>query len=170
MSPSTELPASPTSIGDKIIFDSETLHDDLEITEVALNSDIEEDSCSVSYKAIPTSANRSSTSSVSFLDFDKDQEKKVSLPAMEIVIRNLGLIQQRLTKEPVKMKQPKLETSAVNYSMETPVDIEMYSSSLTQTVDLKTVPVNHLGPREQEEAGSPILKTHLITRLILILY
>ncbi|GAA5795759.1 hypothetical protein HPULCUR_001121 [Helicostylum pulchrum] len=148
---STDLPVSPTSLdNEKIIFNVETLYDE----EISLDSD------SVSYKAVPSSDSSScgsSTSSVSFLDFDVDPEKKkVSLPAMEIVIRNLGIIQQRLlTKEPVKSKQ-KDEKVAVNYSVETPVDIEMYTSSLSQTVDIKNVPVNQLGPREQEEADEPM--------------
>lgn len=155
---STELPVSPTSLdNEKIIFniESETLYDE---------------SDSVSYKAVPSSSSSrgsnssssSSTSSVSFLDFDIDppprEKKKVSLPAMEIVIRNLGIIQQRLlTKEPVKSNQ-KDDTVTVNYSVETPVDITMYTSSLNQTVDIKNVPVNQLGPREQEEAGKIIPK------------
>lgn len=120
----TDLPASPTSLNNKIIFE--------------YNDDIDDDDVSsVSYRALPTG---SDTSSV----FDENNETKVVLPAMEIVIRNLGLIQQQQT---VTKPHVKLNNSTPSLDMET------NASSISQIVNIKHVPINHLGPREQEEAG-----------------
>lgn len=148
--PLNDLPASPTSLHDKIIFAYKESLDEVSMTDndMGIVHSDDEDVSSVSYRALPTG---SDTSSVSFIE-DID-ETKVILPAMEIVIRNLGLIQQR-TKEPVIKQDIVIKSDdTINYSMETPVDMETNASSICQIVNIKHVPINHLGPREQEEAG-----------------
>lgn len=164
--------------------------DDLAIIEVPLNSD-DEDNSSISYRAVPTSASlerasisssssSSSGSSGSSVSFTEDiiedekkgntQKKKVFLPAMETVIRNLGIIQQRSATNNIKKtaeskqagaavakQQQKQENDGVNYTMEIVVDVDMYSSSiLNPNINIKDIPINNLGPREQEEAGNKL--------------
>jgi ATP-dependent protease HslVU (ClpYQ) peptidase subunit len=55
--------------------------------------------------------------------------------------------------EKKKMNEKQQQEDVVHYSMETAVDIELYSSRMNQNVNIKDVPINKLGPREQEEAG-----------------
>lgn len=173
------LPNSSNSFAnDKIIFDIDPFKESLEHisrndNETIAEITIDEDGSSVYYKPLPTSAslNRisasssscsSSGSSVSFTE-DIIEPKKPRLPAMEAVIRNLGIIQQQqqqqqenktTTKKVLPTSTNKqVNTDTINYSLETPVSIEIYSSSISQDVNIKDIPINHLGPREQEEAG-----------------
>ena len=147
--------------------------DDETIAEITLKEQEEEE---VYYKPLPTSEslNRMSTvstdsSTCSSVSFNEDlSEPKVSkLPAMDEVIRNLGIIQQRqatstLEQKPVVPKRQML----LDDSSEAPE--EVYGSKIIQDVDMNNVPVNLLGPREQEEAGKflsrhnvyPILKLY----------
>lgn len=146
-----DLPASPTSLhDDKIIFAYKESLDEVSIANhnTGLAHSDDEDVSSVSYRALPTGSDASSVSFIEEMD-----ETKVTLPAMEIVIRNLGLIQQR-AKEPI-MKQDDIVKSddTIDYSMETHIDMETHASSISQLVNIKHVPINNLGPREQEEAG-----------------
>lgn len=134
----TDLPASPTSLHEKIIFAYKESLDEISITD---NDDVS----SVSYRALPTG---SDTSSVNFIE--ELDETKVVLPAMEIVIRNLGLIQQR---PGIKQDTIIKSNNAIDDSIESNVGMETNASSISQIINIKHVPINHLGPREQEEAG-----------------
>jgi hypothetical protein len=173
------MPSSSNSFSnDRIIFDIDPFKESLEHisrndNETIAEITIDEDGSSVYYKPLPTSAslNRISTSSSSCsssgssVSFSEDitEPKKPRLPAMEAVIRNLGIIQQQQQQQqqnntttkkflPTSNKK-QINTDTVKYSLETPVPIEIYSSSISQDVNIKDIPVNHLGPREQEEAG-----------------
>lgn len=165
-------------------------NDNMTVTEISLDSDAEDTTSSsttssISYRALPTSASlerttssNSSSSSDSSISFTQDiktmeeEEKKenkkqqVFLPAMETVIRNLGIIQQRSAAASTKAKHTAATATTtikqqqindhVNYSVEPAIvdDADLYSNSMVnQKINMKDVPVNNLGPREQEEAG-----------------
>lgn len=180
--------AIPIAADDGVIFDIDPFKESLE--HISKNDDaiaemqIDEDN-EVYYKPLPTSESlnricaisRSSTSSssgssVSFSEEDcVEPRPKTKLPAMEAVIKQLGVIQQRQQEQEAMKKKPvtvnknptkKLnKDTAIDYSMETQVSIELYSSSITQDVNIKEIAVNHLGPREQEEAGTNLYSIRL---------
>lgn len=183
------LPSAIPIADDGVIFDIDPFKESLEhiskndetIAEMQIDEDNE-----VYYKPLPTSESlnrictisRSSTSSssgssVSFSEEDLVEPKpKTKLPAMEAVIKQLGVIQQRQQEQEAMKKKPATtnkstpkkqnEDTTIDYSMETQVSIELYTSSITQDVNIKEIAVNHLGPREQEEAGtiSYIIRSH----------
>lgn len=127
---------------------------------------------SASYRAIPTSLSLERQSGTDYgeediedIDMDYDsglpRETQVHLPAMEIVIRNLGILQERQkAQENAHLKPAKercthsTDTQDIDYSLEAPIDTQLYNSSLNNLdKNIKDIPVNNLGPREQEEAG-----------------
>jgi hypothetical protein len=128
----------------------------------------------ISYRPLPTSSSLEQyrQSDTSFeediedidMDYDRDLPKtRVYLPAMETVIRNIGIAQERNRKallEKKKSTQIKPDNNRsrssqeMEFNMETPIDVCLYSSSLTNPQIIKDVPVNRLNPREQEEAGN----------------
>ncbi|KAI8090899.1 uncharacterized protein B0P05DRAFT_527859 [Gilbertella persicaria] len=115
---------------------------------------------SISYRELPTSS-CSIDENLQDIDMD-DKTAQIHLQAMEIVIQNLGIIRERellkKTKKPPK-NQIKWKTNHydVDYSMETPIDINCYTSSL-DVKKIANIPMNQLGPREQEEADEPVRK------------
>lgn len=138
---------------------------------------------SASYRALPTSLSLDRQSGTDFddediedIDMDYDYEPKksqVHLPAMEIVIRNLGILQERSKAQGNNETKPKpdqrmnsSDTQDIDYNLETPIDAQLYNSSLNNLdKNIKDVPVNRLGPRDQEETGKYFdyaLESHLI--------
>ncbi|CEP12855.1 hypothetical protein [Parasitella parasitica] len=131
---------------------------------------------SASYRAIPTSISLERQSETDFddddiEDIDMDYDRglpnrvKVHLPAMEIVIQNLGIQQERLKAQGNTESKPKeahtsdTDTQDIDYTLDTPVDSQLYNSSLNNLdKDVKDVSANYLGPREQEEADEPVRK------------
>ncbi|KAL9550907.1 hypothetical protein PS6_005273 [Mucor atramentarius] len=128
---------------------------------------------SASYRAIPTSLSLERQSGTDYgdediedidMDYDRElpRETQVHLPAMEIVIRNLGILQERQkAQENAHLKPAKehcthsTDTQDIDYSLEAPIDTQLYNSSLNNLdKNIKDIPVNNLGPREQEEADS----------------
>ncbi|KAI8641035.1 hypothetical protein BD408DRAFT_346769 [Parasitella parasitica] len=84
---------------------------------------------------------------------------------MEIVIRNLGIQQERLKTQgntEAKLKETRTsytDTQDIDYNLDTPIDSQLYNSSLNNLdKNVKDVPVNCLGPREQEDADEPVRK------------
>ncbi|KAI9467864.1 MAG: hypothetical protein EXX96DRAFT_538254 [Benjaminiella poitrasii] len=89
------------------------------------------------------------------------QMQDPQFPAMELFIRNIGLLQTRIARmenqEEMNKKKSILNNKVVNeqeyaFSLETSVDMSIYCSRLINSYCLKDVTVNQLGPREQEEA------------------
>ncbi|KAL7327994.1 hypothetical protein PS15p_206338 [Mucor circinelloides] len=132
---------------------------------------------SASYRAIPTSLSLERQSGTDYgdediedidMDYDRElpRETQVHLPAMEIVIRNLGILQERQkAQENAHLKPAKehcthsTDTQDIDYSLEAPIDTQLYNSSLNNLdKNIKDIPVNNLGPREQEEADEPVRK------------
>lgn len=130
---------------------------------------------SASYRAIPTSLSLGRQSSTDYgdediedidMDYDRElpRETQVHLPAMEIVIRNLGILQERQKAQANAHLKPAKErcmnstdTHDIDYSLEPPIDTQLYNSSLNNLDrSIKDIPVNRLGPREQEEAGTSL--------------
>ncbi|OAD02303.1 hypothetical protein MUCCIDRAFT_111673 [Mucor lusitanicus CBS 277.49] len=127
---------------------------------------------SASYRAIPTSLSLERQSGTDYgdediedidMDYDRElpRETQVHLPAMEIVIRNLGILQERQKAQADAHLKPahvrcmnSTDTQDIDYSLEPPIDTQLYNSSLNNLdKNIKDIPVNRLGPREQEEAG-----------------
>jgi len=127
---------------------------------------------SASYRAIPTSLSLERQSGTDYgdediedidMDYDHElpKETQVHLPAMEIVIRNLGILQERQKAQANAHLKPAQErginstdTQDIEYSLGPPIDTQLYNSSLNNLdKSIKNIPVNRLGPREQEEAG-----------------
>lgn len=139
----------------------------------AITEDRSETVSSSSYRPLPTSSSleqprESDTSFEDIEDIDLDDYcdfpiNKVRLPAMEIVIRNIGIAQERkrralleksLMVKPDTNEHRSESSQDINFNMETPIDVNLYSSSLTNPQIIKDVPVNQLTSREQEQAGN----------------
>ncbi|OBZ86120.1 Tetratricopeptide repeat protein 39C [Choanephora cucurbitarum] len=143
-------------MSDQVLFDAEDLFDNKPKEE----EDTESVS-SVSYRKLPSC-------SLDSLSMDEDlqeveihyrlQKEKVRLPAMELFIQNLGIIQDRnslkKTKKPAPVQERPLSQHDIDYSMETPIDVSVYTSSLASIVSqVANVTPNLLNPREQEASG-----------------
>jgi hypothetical protein len=143
-------------------------------SDTAVTDDDIETASSVSYRPVPTSYslehNRQSNTSfdedIEDIDMDYDRgipRTRVHLPAMEIVIRNIGIAQERNRRSLLeKTTQKKLNNNGkrsegdqeIDFNMEVPIDVSLYSSSLTNPQIIKDIPANRLSSREQEEAGN----------------
>lgn len=122
--------------------------------------DDKESVSSASYRALPTSLSSRPSDSSSFaqdiedIDLDYEPQPKPKFPAMELVIRNLGILQERASAPPTAKTETTTtpSTTDIDYSMEAAIDMKLYNSNLTSPM-AKDIPVNRLNPREQEEAG-----------------
>ncbi|KAI8364846.1 hypothetical protein EDC96DRAFT_510581 [Choanephora cucurbitarum] len=143
-------------MSDQVLFDAEDLFDNKPKESVS----------SVSYRKLPSC-------SLDSLSINEDvqeveihyrlQKEKVKLPAMELFIQNLGIIQDRNTlkkaKKPTPVQTQSLPQHEIDYSMETPIDVNVYTSSLTSIVNqVANVTPNLLNPREQEASDETARK------------
>lgn len=154
------------SVNDEVLFDIDQLE------ESPRTSNERESVSSASYKALPTSLSlenyrqsESTTESIvediDEIELDYEPQPKPKFPAMELVIRNLGILQERAAVQSIqKNNQPATVNAGIDFSMETEIDMKLFNSNLKSPSlkSAKDIPANYLNPREQEEAGMHLLR------------